>query len=67
MEGVDTKIKWVEAVSCFYPLFSRDDWIRTEYSNRAELHPECSRLPTMRITLLRCKGKEKMVNYQMSP
>ena len=38
-----------------------------EYSNRAELHPECSRHPTMRITLLRCKGKEKMVNYQMSP
>ena len=38
-----------------------------EYSNRAELHPECSRLPTKRTTLLRCKGKEKMVNYQMSP
>ena len=38
-----------------------------EYSNRAELHPECSwRLTTWALSLLRCKDKEKVANYQMS-
>ena len=38
-----------------------------EYSNRAELHPECSwRLATWALSLLRCKDKEKVANYQMS-
>ena len=38
-----------------------------EYSNRAELHPECSwRLTAWALSLLRCKDKEKVANYQMS-
>ena len=38
-----------------------------EYSNRAELHPECPwRLTTWALSLLRCKDKEKVANYQMS-
>ena len=37
-----------------------------EYSNRAELHPECSWITTWALSLLRCKDKEKVANYQMS-
>ena len=37
-----------------------------EDSNRAELHPECSWITTWALSLLRCKDKEKVANYQMS-
>ena len=38
-----------------------------EYSNRTELHPECSLdVQHKASSLLRCKDKQKVANYQMS-